>query len=240
MSGMRALVSFTLCLLMLVSLSAWADVAGRISYLSGTLAAKDINGALRLLAAQSEFSEGDVLNTAQDSYARLEFVDGTQIAMRPNSILNIKEVKFQETEPVGDSFVVGLIKGGMRAVTGLIGKRSKQKVSYTNVTATIGIRGTHFGLHFCQGDCQDVQSLNGKPLRDGLHADVADGSIELINKAGSLIVDKGHFAYVADENSAPQSEDDDPYRVLVPTSVMFDENAQVWSEGYKCDTCSMH
>ena len=232
-------VSFALCLL-LTSLSAWAEVAGQISYLSGTLAAKDANGASRLLAAQSEFNEGDVLNTAQDSYARLKFVDGTEIAMRPNSVINVKEVKFQEAEPNRDSFVVGLIKGGLRAVTGLIGKRNKQNVSYGTPTATIGIRGTHFGLQFCQGDCRDVQSLTGKPLKDGLHADVADGSIELTNEAGSLILDKGHFAYVADEHTAPESADDDPYRVLVPASVMFDENAQVWSEGYKCATCSMH
>lgn len=240
MSGMRAIVNLGLCLLMLVSLSAWAEVAGNISYLSGTLAVKDSNGAARLLAAQSEFSEGDVLMTSQDSYARLKFVDGSEIVMRSNSILNIKEVKFQEAEPDADSFVVGLVKGGMRAVTGLIGKRNKQNIRYTTAVATIGIRGTHFGLLFCQADCQDVQSLKGKPLRDGLHADVADGSVEISNNAGSLIIDKGHFAYVADENTAPESADDDPYRVMVPASVMFDENAQVWSEGYKCATCTMH
>ena len=240
MSGMRALIKLGLCLLMLLSLTAWAEVAGQISYLSGTLAAKDSNGASRLLAAQSEFNEGDVLNTAQDSYARLKFVDGTEIVMRPNSILNIKQVKFQEAEPAADSFVVGLIKGGMRAVTGLIGKRNKEKVSYGTAVATIGIRGTHFGLLFCQGDCQDVKSLIGKPLQDGLHVDVADGSIEISNKAGSLIVDKEHFAYVADENTAPVSADSNPYRAMVPASVMFDENAQVWSEVCKSTTCTMY
>jgi FecR protein len=236
----RAILNLGFCLLLLACMPAWADVAGTINYLTGTLAAKNAGGVSRLLAEKSEFNEGDVLTTSQNSYARLKFVDGAEIIMRPNSVLDIKTVKFQEAEPSSDSFAVGLLKGGMRAVTGLIGKRNKERVNYGTPAATIGIRGTHFGLLFCQDDCQGEQSQNGNPLSNGLHADVADGSIELGNKAGSLIVDKGHFAYVADENTKPESADNDPYRVEVPASTMFDENAEVWSEGIKCATCSLH
>lgn len=38
--------------------------------------------------------------------------------------------------------LLSLVSGGMRAITGLIGRRSPSQVSYRAATATIGIRGT--------------------------------------------------------------------------------------------------
>src|SRR5258708_31973818 len=42
----------------------------------------------------------------------------------------------------GGNVLLSLIGGGMRAITGLIGKRSPSQVAYRAATATIGIRGT--------------------------------------------------------------------------------------------------
>jgi hypothetical protein len=213
-----------------------------VAYLSGTITAKKADGSSRLLTVKSGFDEGDVISTAQDSYARLKFIDGSEIALRPSTTLDVKSVRFNEQDQASDNFAVGLLKGGMRAVTGLIGKRSKEKVQYNTQVATIGIRGTHFGLMLCQADdCKGLQTLGGKPLKHGLYADEAAGSTEIANKAGSLILDAGHFAYVADENTPPEEvTEDDAFRVMLPFSVLFDESTQVWSDGTVCNACVMH
>lgn len=229
-------------LVLMLSFEAQAEPAGRVAYLSGTLTATREGAAPRLLTERSTVEEGDVLSSAPDSYARLRFVDGSEIALRPNTTLQVKQVRYNEADAASDNFAVGLVKGGMRAVTGLIGKRSKQKVSYGTAVATIGIRGTHFGLMLCQSeDCKGLQTLGGKPLRDGLYADEADGTTEISNPAGSLLLEAGHFAHVADRNSAPELlSEADGFRVKLPLSAMFDENTQVWSEGSYCTACVLH
>lgn len=234
-------------LFLMISLPAWAGVAGQVVYLSGTLSVKNPHGASRLLARQSSFSSGEILSTAQGSFARLKFVDGTEIAMRPNTALNVRDVSFMEGNPAGDTFTVGLLKGGMRSVTGLIGKRNKEKIRYETPVATIGVRGTHFGALYCKSerndknvnDCKDLRSDKGTPLRSGLHADVAQGSIELSNEGGSLILGEGSFGYVENESTVPVSADaDEPFSLKFPASVMFDTDAQVWGGNCMAGNCT--
>lgn len=237
---MKRLALELLLLGLLASFSAWAEPVGKVAYLSGTLSAKKADGSSRLLAERSEFDNGDVLSTTVNSFARIKFVDGGEIALRPNTSLEIKDIHFEEAQADKDSFIVALIKGGCRAVTGAVGKRNKARVAYNLATATIGIRGTHFGVLFCQGDCEGISDLKGNPLREGAHMDVADGAVEITNNAGSLVVEAGHFAYVEDENARPELVDDSaPYRVSLPASVMFDESAQLWSEKSLCATCAL-
>jgi len=89
----------------------------------------------------------------------------------------------------------------MRSVTGLLGRRSRDKVRFGTATATIGIRGTHFGMLLCQNDCAGIASA--APLANGLHVDVLDGSITLSNKAGQQVLLAGQFGYVRDINTIP-------------------------------------
>src|SRR6185369_14167217 len=51
-------------------------------------------------------------------------------------------------DPKTDKFLVDIVKGGMRAITGLIGKRNYENVKVTATTATIGIRGSAFNLEY--------------------------------------------------------------------------------------------
>lgn len=241
---MRALLLFAFSFMaaLVPAHPSWAQNSGQVAYLSGTLMVKKPDGSSRLLTEKSEISNGDTLSTAQDSYARLKFVDGSEIALRPNTTLQVSDIRYKSADKTSDRFVVSLLKGGMRAVTGLIAKENKQNVSYNTPVAYIGIRGTHFGAMFCQNDdCKGLQTLGGTPLRNGLYADVADGSIDMANQAGKLVVETGQFAYVADANTAPQLVNErDGFRVRLPFSVMFDDNAQLWSEGGRCNACVLH
>jgi hypothetical protein len=88
-------------------------------------------------------------------------------------------------------------------VTGLIGKRNREKVTFATETATIGIRGTHFGALLCQNDCGGVPTTSGAPPANGLHVDVTSGAITLSNAAGTIQLNPGQFGFAANANSAP-------------------------------------
>ena len=152
---------------------------------------------------------GDTLTTEKDTYARMKFSDGGEIVLRPGSQLNVKSYSFNQARPESDNIFMSMLKGGMRVVTGLVGKRNHNAVSFGTVTATIGIRGTHFGALLCQGegggknDCADVATASGKPPEDGLHVDVLDGAIVLKNQGGELLINTGQFGFVQNPLLAP-------------------------------------
>lgn len=118
-------------------------------------------GGKRIIVAQgTALDEGDTIYTERDSEARLRFTDGGQIALRPNSVLAIQSYRFVEPEPRKDSLVMSLLKGGLRNITGLIGKRGDRDAYRMNaVIATIGIRGTDFVVRLCETDCEVDQTL---------------------------------------------------------------------------------
>ncbi len=197
-----------------------AASVGEITHLSGLLTVRKADGSTRVLAVKSRVEEGDVLNTEADTYARLKFVDGGEVVLRPNSQFKVESYKFDAAQPERDNVVVGLLKGGLRAVTGLIGKRSKEKIAYQTPTATIGIRGTHFGALFCQGDCAGIPAPGGAPLPDGLHVDVATGAVSISNAAGTFTFTQGQFAYVPAPNLPPELVPPERgIRVVMPSAI---------------------
>jgi hypothetical protein len=79
----------------------------------------------------------------------LEFKDLTRITLRPNTVFRVDA--FSETTP--RQMVLGLLKGGLRAVTGEIAKQEPQAVRFQTNTAILGVRGTEFDLRLCDNDC---------------------------------------------------------------------------------------
>jgi hypothetical protein len=199
------LAAFTLLVVanLMVADTALAATAGQITHLSGTLSVKRADGSTKLLSIKSDVMEGDTLSTEAETYARVKFVDGAEVVLRPGSQLKIDAYAYQPNKPEADNIVLGMLKGGLRAVTGLLGKRNRDKVTVNTATATIGIRGTHFGALFCQGDCGGVATTTGQPPPNGLHLDVADGAIVVRNAAGQTVVNTGQFGFVAGANVLP-------------------------------------
>jgi hypothetical protein len=184
-------------LLLALSPQAALALAGQITHLSGAVVAQRPDGVSRILSVRSEVNEGDLLVTAANSYARVKFSDGTEVVMRPNSQLKIEAYRYEELAPERDNFLLSLVKGGMRAVTGLLARRSAAKMTVAAPNATIGIRGTHFGALFCNNDCVDIPTPTGAPPANGLHVDVADGRIVVSTQVGSTEFSVGQFGYVA-------------------------------------------
>lgn len=134
-----------------------AEVAGKVGYMNGTLVAQRTDGTIMVLGPKSEVLAGDMLVTAKNSYAQVQMSDGSQMTLRPNSNLKIEAYQFRKEEPKADNAIFRLLKGGFRAVTGLIGKRGDADAYKVRAAAaTIGIRGTDFSSRLCvTKDCKD-------------------------------------------------------------------------------------
>jgi len=174
-----------------------------VTHLSGTLTVRRNDGSTRFLSVKSGINEGDTLVTSQGTYARMKFADGAETVLRPESQMKVDAYKYDDKKPEADNVLFSLLKGGMRSVTGLIGRRNRDKVLVSAPSATIGIRGTHFGMLVCQNDCGSIPTPSGGPPPNGLHVDVLDGAVTVRNNAGQQVLNAGQFGYVRDTATPP-------------------------------------
>ena len=197
-------ISLLLTFLLLSIVPAMAgEIAGTVTHLSGPLFALKTDGTRKALSQKSKVEAGDTLITEKRTYARIKFIDNSEVTLRPGSQLVVEKFSYDKKKPEQDSAVFNLVKGGLRAVSGNVGKRGdKDSYKMNTLSATIGIRGTHYGASHCTTDC-------GK-LPSGLYVDVADGSIIVSNQGGEKVFDAGQFGYVPDSGSPPVSLPKDP------------------------------
>ena len=200
-SNPRRTIAIKLTLALMVFLapisSAWGAVpAGTVTHLSGPLMVKKADDSVRALYINSAVEEGDVLITEKRTYARLKMRDNSEITLRPNTHFKVEQFAFDNDRPGEDRSFYNLTKGGIRTITGLIGKRGNaDSYRMTSPTAVAGVRGTSYGATFCQQDCGN--------LPDGLYVAVFEGVIIVYNKAGSQIYTVGQFGYVSGPTGAP-------------------------------------
>lgn len=194
----RALAAFAL----LAPLLAFAQ--GTVQYLSGTLSVQRPDGSVKVLAERSSVAVGDVITTQRDSYAQLRFSDGGQVTLRPETQVKIESYAYDEGRPERDSFAMQLFKGGLRSLTGLIGKRSNRN-AYRMVTstATIGIRGTDYTAIQIPAP-PPGQKPPASSLPPGVYVTVADGAIAFIAGGVEQLVGVGQAAFSSNFNLPPQ------------------------------------
>jgi len=109
--------------------------------LTGTAQAQAGTAAARQLRLGDEVVQGDTVSTGPNSALGLRFDDGQVTALTQNSRMTITAYQYNEQAGTGN-VLLSLLTGGMRAVTGLIGKNTPDRVTYRAANATIGIRGT--------------------------------------------------------------------------------------------------
>ena len=100
-------------------------------------------GAERALVAGGALSATDRVTTGPDSSASLVLRDGTLLVVGPNSRMELQEFAFNPTTHDGN-MVVGVLRGTVRMVSGLIRKTREDAVRVVTPTALVGIRGTDF------------------------------------------------------------------------------------------------
>ena len=123
--------------------TAFEGHSGFVKSVEGKVNIVNAAGAPRPLKAGDPVAPTDRVETDKDSGASVVLRDGTMIVVGPSSRLDLKEFRFDSTTQDGSVFVA-LLRGSMRMVTGLIGRKNPDAVRVDTQTATIGIRGTDF------------------------------------------------------------------------------------------------
>jgi hypothetical protein len=216
MKPIRAILGYAVAAVFMAGSMSALGSSGTITQISGTLSVKKPDGSVRILSQKSEIGSGDTVNTEKDSYAQIRFSDGGQITMKPNTSIKIEDFRFSEGKPQDDSFLFGLVKGGMRAVTGIIGKRNRDKYQVNTATATIGIRGTTWSAD----DCVNNRTLDCGRLEPAVYISVADGEVVVKNGAGELGLTAGQFGMIA-PNQRPLFLSTDPGLQFTPPATFI-------------------
>lgn len=196
--------SLTLLLCTFLSLpgGALAAVCKVISTV-GTVTVQKSDGTVQRLGPKSQLDAGDTVSTEKDSYAQLNFPDASLLTVRPNSKLKIEAFTFKQKEPANDNAIFRLIIGGMRTVSGLIGKRGNEHAyEIRTSTATMGIRGTAGDTFECSQGCPGVTPTSDG-LPPGTYHRTSEGTWTMTNNAGSQVITTGQIGYARDGNTAP-------------------------------------
>jgi hypothetical protein len=197
--------------LFLGSATAYAETIGRVLVAVGDTAALR-NGVEVKLARGDGIQSGDTLRVGETSNMQVRFTDESIVALRSNSVFRIDDYKFESSNNLGKSFF-SLVKGGMRSITGLIGKFNRDNYAVRATSATIGIRGTHFALAQCSNDCFNK---DGSKAENGLFGGVTAGRISVNNQAGEKEFGKNEFFHVSTPDSSPKP-------LLTPPSFLRDQ-----------------
>jgi len=233
-SSVRALI----VLVALLPALAWAQAAGRVLMAVGEVSVQ--RGAATIpLALNSIIFPGDTIRLGADSNAQIRFSDESIVGLRAGSVFRVDEYQFSQGSGKG---LFSLLAGGMRTVTGQIGRLAQDRKNYAvrTPTSTIGIRGTHYTVVHCNNDCGNAKTASAllasasttasdagpiaqagggeSSVPNGTYGGVTDGRISAEpNEAPDLGREFGHdeYFYVATPNSAPES-------LLAPPAFLHD------------------
>ena len=174
-----------------------AQPAGEVEFARGVGFAQSPGEAPRTLGRGLPLREGDRLTTSEGASAIVKLQDGTRMTVRPNSELVLQQYRFREDAP-DNSFLMQMVRGGFRAVTGLITKNSPNAARIQTNTATIGIRGTDFDARVCVRDCASEsaaiqESARPNAVQASARIVTAQGEVYAVNAAGERrrLVDGG-------------------------------------------------
>ena len=164
-----------------------AGGAATAQFVSGAVSLARTDGTAIALTRGAEIEVGESVITGADGRVHLRFTDGGFVSLAPGSEFRVNAYSYSGQPDGTERASFALLKGGLRTVSGLIGKASQAAYEMVTRVATIGIRGTEYTLVYGEG-------VNGT---------VGHGRIAVCNAGGCLDVNQGVSFYVKDQNTRP-------------------------------------
>lgn len=119
---------------------------------TGEIAAVDAAGQRRRLVEGGAVYPGETIETGQGARGVLAFRDDSRLTLGASTRFKVDSFVFDAKNPADGQFLVSLLRGSMRALTGLIARSNNRNVGFATATATIGIRGTGLDVS-CDDAC---------------------------------------------------------------------------------------
>ena len=184
----------TSCIFFVSTVSAQqTEPVGIILATVGTVTAANQNGQERRLRRRAPIYSGDTLTTAKNGRVQIRFNDNGLVTLSPQTSFVVDNHEYDVANVQNSRAKYRLLRGGMQAITGLIGKFRKQDYSVNTPLATIGLRGTHWYMLICDAQCV----ADGIADSQGLHGGVFEGGVDVCNSGGCSDADANEFFFVS-------------------------------------------
>ncbi|MCU0869113.1 MAG: FecR family protein [Burkholderiales bacterium] len=165
----------------------FAAPAANVDFVHGDASVSGPGGQTRPLKRGAAVEPGETIVTGDGARAQLKFTDGAYVSLSPGSQFRIDEYRFNGKPDGTEKGFFSLLKGGLRTITGLVGRVNKGAYQVSTSVATIGIRGTEYTIAY-------GNSVTGS---------VGGGGITACNAGGCTNVDSGETFYIPSADVRP-------------------------------------
>lgn len=157
-----------------------------VQEVSGDVRASTANAAAIEVTKSSALESGMTVTTGGNGHIVMKFEDGEVVALNTNTTFKIDQYHFEPAKPEKNSVVFSLLKGAMRAVSGMIVKTNSDAFTLHTPSATIGIRGT------------DFMAATGS-----LYLQVLNGIVSATNPVGAATFTAGQTGFIGSLSALP-------------------------------------
>ena len=175
------------CLMVMPRLGWSQEAAGHILWAFGQVERVGADGVAKPLAKGDAVFEGDVIRSAAGSHAQLVMSDEALVAVRAESSVKLTKYSYHGVEDGTERAIIDLLKGGLRSVTGAIGRTNKDSYQLRNDMHVIGIRGTDHETYANDAGTFSRVTMGGTYIQaPSGRIDVAPGEIAFASRRNDL------------------------------------------------------
>jgi hypothetical protein len=156
-----------------------AAPAARVEFTIGNAQLARPGAATAPLIKGAEVNSGDTVLT-NSGRVQLRFSDGAYVSLQPGSEFRIDDYRFDGKTDGSERGVFSLLKGGLRTITGLVGRTNRKAYQVNTSVATIGIRGTEYTIAY-------THSITGS---------VGEGEVQACNAGGCANFTSGETFFI--------------------------------------------
>jgi len=180
------------------AVSAQSSDAGKFLSVVGDVRVISRDGAPRAAQREAEFREGESIITGAGALAQLRMFDGALMSVRGDTEIKLERFSYAGEQDRNASFLMSVFKGGLRTITGVIGRQNRERYRITTATVTIGVRGTDFEI------VHVPPQAGSREVPAGTYDRVFEGVTSMQNKAGvMLLVSRDQTAFAALQGTTP-------------------------------------
>src|SRR5437870_3912026 len=166
--------------------------AGRFLSVVGDVRVGREGAPQRVAQRAAEFYEGESIITGAGALAQLRMFDGALMSVRGDTEIKLERFSYAGEQDRNASFLMSVLKGGLRTITGVIGRQNRERYRITTATVTIGVRGTDFEI------VHVPQPIASREVPAGTYNRVYEGMTSIQNRAGiALLVSRDQTAFAA-------------------------------------------
>jgi hypothetical protein len=184
---MKAICSFVTAVVFALHSAVCAADSVQVVSLKGSVTGRAPGAAEAALKPGDAIGPGWTVTTGRDSNVVLRFDDGQIVALQSQTAFRIDAYHYDQVNPSTGRVWLSLLKGGLRAITGLVVNTNRSAFTLTTRTATIGIRGT---------DLMTVDFQN-------VYTQVVDGTISVSTTEGTELATIGQTVVATSTTAKP-------------------------------------